>query len=251
MSSDYDDYSDGSAMEESDSGYDAFDGDVGASLRKAPYAVLDRRMLQKREHEAIEAVVSILGIREEEAISLLRKYKWCVNAWCTGWASKLLSRLPRPHPAQTAPWRLRDWHPCDAHDHLVPRAPLCCANRDPNRANEEWFGDVDAVRASLGIVEPAPPSTSGRDKVGWGGTGWQDLSTKAAHRCGDRLQPSGHPSNPQPSPRTPNPHGSAPASFSPCHGLCLPPDAHATPPVTRRPQPLVAPPCFVVLPRSA
>ncbi len=38
--------------------------------------------------------------------------------------------------------------------------------RDPNRVNEEWFQDVDAVRAAVGIIDEAPASTSTSEKVG-------------------------------------------------------------------------------------
>jgi hypothetical protein len=31
--------------------------------------------------------------------------------------------------------------------------------RDPNRVHEEWFSDVEAVRASLGIVDPPADSS--------------------------------------------------------------------------------------------
>ncbi len=47
--------------------------------------------------------------------------------------------------------------------------------RDANRVNEEWFSDMDAVRAAVGMVDEAadPPGTS--DKVSSGHEGTQGL----------------------------------------------------------------------------
>jgi hypothetical protein len=41
-----------------------------------PYAVLTRDALLAREREAIASVTSVLGITEQEAVALLRRYKW-------------------------------------------------------------------------------------------------------------------------------------------------------------------------------
>lgn len=41
---------------------------------------------------------------------------------------------------------------------------LCC--RDANRVNEEWFSDMDAVRAAVGMVDEAPEPSGSSDKVG-------------------------------------------------------------------------------------
>ena len=41
-----------------------------------PYAVLDEKKLQARQHEAVEAVTSVLSIPAGEAVRVLREFKW-------------------------------------------------------------------------------------------------------------------------------------------------------------------------------
>lgn len=41
-----------------------------------PYQVLDEKRLQARQHEAVEAVTSVLSIPAGEAVRVLREFKW-------------------------------------------------------------------------------------------------------------------------------------------------------------------------------
>eukprot|EP00877_Chromochloris_zofingiensis_P011452 jgi/Chrzof1/6560/Cz19g01030.t1 len=95
-------------MESSDDDY-GFDtgAEAFAAQRKTPYAIMTRADVRNRIRDAVEDVTGILGINEEDAVRVLRKFKW-----------------------------------------------------DANRVNEEWFSDVDAVQASVGITEEAPESPS-------------------------------------------------------------------------------------------
>lgn len=45
-------------------------------LLQSKYAVLTKADMQRRQKEAIEAVTSILGISDDDAARILRKYKW-------------------------------------------------------------------------------------------------------------------------------------------------------------------------------
>lgn len=49
--------------------------DHGCFLQ-SKYAVLTKADMLRRQHEAIEAVTSILGISDDDAARVLRKYKW-------------------------------------------------------------------------------------------------------------------------------------------------------------------------------
>ncbi|WIA08252.1 hypothetical protein OEZ85_007696 [Tetradesmus obliquus] len=113
MSSDdeYYDSDDQMSLEDSDEDY-GFDttGDEAAQ-RKSKYEVMTRADILRRQKEAIEQVTSILGISDDDAARVLRKYKW-----------------------------------------------------DANRVNEEWFSDMDAVRAAVGMVDEAPEPTGSSDK---------------------------------------------------------------------------------------
>lgn len=42
------------------------------------YRVLKRDQLEERRKQAIADVVSVTGIAAEDAVRVLRKYKWCV-----------------------------------------------------------------------------------------------------------------------------------------------------------------------------
>lgn len=44
-------------------------------------------------------------------------------------------------------------------------AKLCMCCRDANRVNEEWFTDMDKVRAAVGMVDEAPEPTGSTEKV--------------------------------------------------------------------------------------
>eukprot|EP00879_Flechtneria_rotunda_P014450 GHRR01015099.1.p1 GENE.GHRR01015099.1~~GHRR01015099.1.p1 ORF type:complete len:471 (+),score=115.95 GHRR01015099.1:168-1580(+) len=96
--------------EDDDYGFDTA-ADAFSAQRKNKYAVLTKVDISKRQEEAIESVTSILGISDEDAARVLRKYKW-----------------------------------------------------DAARVNEEWFSDMDAVRAAVGMVDeaPDPPGTSNK-----------------------------------------------------------------------------------------
>jgi hypothetical protein len=43
---------------------------------QAPYVVLNKQELARCQQEALKAVTSILGISDEEAMRVLRIYKW-------------------------------------------------------------------------------------------------------------------------------------------------------------------------------
>eukprot|EP00775_Hariotina_reticulata_P011699 gene11699-11843_t len=94
-------------VEDEDDDYGFETSDVGAS-KKTKYLVLTKTEIQKRQKEAVESVISILGISDDDASRLLRKYKW-----------------------------------------------------DANRVNEEWFADMEGVKAAVGMIDeqPDPPGT--------------------------------------------------------------------------------------------
>lgn len=45
---------------------------------QAPYRVLGKADIARSQQEVVESVTSILGISDEEATRVLRRYKWCV-----------------------------------------------------------------------------------------------------------------------------------------------------------------------------
>lgn len=47
----------------------------------------------------------------------------------------------------------------DASLNSAYKVSILHLRRDPNRVHEEWFSDVDAVRASLGLVDPPAESS--------------------------------------------------------------------------------------------
>lgn len=77
----YDD-DDGEPMSEDEGGDDyGFEpsADHMTSSQKAPYSVLNKEELRAQRQKAIDAVTSVLGIPDEEAARVLRKYKWDVS----------------------------------------------------------------------------------------------------------------------------------------------------------------------------
>jgi len=53
-------------------------------LMQTKYLVLTKNDIRKRQKEAVESVISILGISDEDASKLLRRYKWFVRCWNRG-----------------------------------------------------------------------------------------------------------------------------------------------------------------------
>eukprot|EP00197_Chlamydomonas_leiostraca_P004716 CAMPEP_0202867712 /NCGR_PEP_ID=MMETSP1391-20130828/9582_1 /ASSEMBLY_ACC=CAM_ASM_000867 /TAXON_ID=1034604 /ORGANISM="Chlamydomonas leiostraca, Strain SAG 11-49" /LENGTH=627 /DNA_ID=CAMNT_0049547775 /DNA_START=210 /DNA_END=2089 /DNA_ORIENTATION=+ len=56
-----------------------------ASGRKPAFRILKKEDLQERRKQAIEDVVGVLGIAEEDAVRVLRKFKWDVNRLHESW----------------------------------------------------------------------------------------------------------------------------------------------------------------------
>jgi hypothetical protein len=52
-----------------------------------------------------------------------------------------------------------------AEHNLNGHVPHYCSCRDANRVNEEWFTDMDKVRAAVGMVDEAPEPSGNTDKV--------------------------------------------------------------------------------------
>jgi len=100
--------------------------------------VLTKADIERRQQEVIDAVTSVLGISGEDAGRILRKYKW----WGT-WRTEQQDQFQR----------------CYVSEFVVN---LC---RDANRVNEEWFTDMDKVRAAVGMVDEAPEPPGSTDKV--------------------------------------------------------------------------------------
>ena len=106
--------------------------------------------LPERRKQAVEDVTSILGVSEDEAIRVLRKFKWCA----TGIQTPTVPRVP------PGPLLARCQGVQGGHRFAMPRLTLPpTRRRDPSRVHEEWFSDVEAVRASLGIVDPPADSS--------------------------------------------------------------------------------------------
>jgi len=49
---------------------------AGCCRMQALYQVLSKADIQRRQQEAVKGVTSILGIAEEEAVRVLRTFKW-------------------------------------------------------------------------------------------------------------------------------------------------------------------------------
>ncbi len=80
--SDYEGMSDPSEEEDmelgsssDDLGYDP-GAEVIVSSKKAHYKVISKQDLIKRQSEALSEVTSVLGVTDEDATRVLRKYKW-------------------------------------------------------------------------------------------------------------------------------------------------------------------------------
>ncbi|KAL6748380.1 hypothetical protein V8C86DRAFT_2879354 [Haematococcus lacustris] len=98
--------------EGADSSGNASDMDHGldpdvASSRRPLYKILNKQDLQLRRDDAIREVTSVLGISDDDALRVLRKYKW-----------------------------------------------------DVNRVHDQWFSDMDAVKASVGLQDPGPSTSA-------------------------------------------------------------------------------------------
>jgi hypothetical protein len=110
-------------------------------LMQTKYLVLTKNDIRKRQKEAVESVISILGISDEDASKLLRRYKWFVRCWNRG-----------------AGWL----HLNEAN---VIRDVFVCECRDANRVNEEWFADMEGVKAAVGMFDEQPDPPGSQDKV--------------------------------------------------------------------------------------
>lgn len=109
-------------------------------LLQTKYVVLTRTDINRRQQEVIDAVTSVLGISSEDAGRILRKYKWWVQ--------------------------IRSRSTCCCQLQLIHRVLLpLSACRDANRVNEEWFTDMDKVRAAVGMVDEAPEPEGSTEKV--------------------------------------------------------------------------------------
>lgn len=54
---------------------------------QAQYAVLKRDELKAKQRKAVAEVTSVLGLTDDEAIRVLRRFKWCERA--AGWGGSL------------------------------------------------------------------------------------------------------------------------------------------------------------------
>jgi hypothetical protein len=83
-----------------------------------PYRILPKHQLPERRKQSIEDVTSVLGISDDEAVRLLRKFKW--------WASP--ARLPCAAATaalrRSGPGRQRTASP--GRSRAAPLAPLAC-----------------------------------------------------------------------------------------------------------------------------
>jgi hypothetical protein len=116
-------------------------------LLQTKYVVLTRDDINRRQQEVIDAVTSVLGISSEDAGRILRKYKWWVAATARSRSSI-----------------------CCQHQLTDRMFGLLSACRDANRVNEEWFTDMDKVRAAVGMVDEAPEPEGSTEKVQAGTT---------------------------------------------------------------------------------
>jgi hypothetical protein len=155
---------------------------------QAQYAILKRDDIVQRQKKAISEVTSILGLNEDEATRVLRKFKWCARLmWhdamgrarqggvglCTYSWQRVAARAAglQTTPVDCVCRRSSSRHPLNRRALPSPPPPLCLTPRDVNRVNEEWFSDVEAVRKAVGILEePAPEGPGESSKVG--ASGW-------------------------------------------------------------------------------
>lgn len=100
-------------MSESEDDDYGFDCEINTASRKAPFVILTKDDVKKKRLQAINEVTNVLGITEEDAARVLRKYKW-----------------------------------------------------DVNRVHEEWFSDMDSVKAAVGIVEEPTMSSGTEERCG-------------------------------------------------------------------------------------
>lgn len=77
-------------MTESDDDYGFVAGaEEVTATRKFPYSILTRPELIKKREESLQSVTCILGIEEEDAARVLRKYKWDVGRVNEEWFSDI------------------------------------------------------------------------------------------------------------------------------------------------------------------
>ncbi|KIY99470.1 putative E3 ubiquitin-protein ligase ARI7 [Monoraphidium neglectum] len=112
MDSDYSDEGYAGSSEEQDASLMDSDDDYAfdnaaapfSSKSKAQYAILKRDDIVQRQKKAISEVTSILGLNEDEATRVLRKFKWDVNRVNEEWFSdveavrKAVGILEEPAP---------------------------------------------------------------------------------------------------------------------------------------------------------
>lgn len=123
---------------------------------QAPYTILSPDKLKEQRLATIERVTSVLGIPDDWAVRVLRKYKWCVGPS----ASTTLDFLLMCLKSGTGAFRVQH-----VHEPSLPSPGLPCAGRDVNRVHEEWFSDMEAVQKSVGILDTPNPEPPG-DEVG-------------------------------------------------------------------------------------
>jgi len=95
--------------------------------------VLSEQQLKERKHELTETTQAVLNLDEGGAAHVLRHCSWYATTCCT------FSQGP---------------YVCVT---LRKSAWMC---RDPNRAQEEWFGNANSLQEKTGLFEHQPPLTN-------------------------------------------------------------------------------------------
>lgn len=121
---------------EADSSSEDYAFDTGAEVettaRKHPYVILTKADIERKRAEAIQNVIGILDISEDEASKVLRKYKWDANRVNEEWFSDmdavrkavgLMREEKRSAPATSG----RDKKTCQICFDTFPAREMCSA----------------------------------------------------------------------------------------------------------------------------